>query len=275
MPVTAIHGCAVHYRVLGSGPDLVLSAGGRCPLEMVLPLAEGLAARHRVIVWDRANLGASDLCFDGASDLDLWTDQLHGLLDLLDARPAWLVAASSGARLSIRMALRYPEEVRGVFLWLLSAGPVAGTLAQMYYGEAAQLALAQGMEAVARMPYWAERIAANTANRQRLLRADPRAFAATMLRWAARIREEDPLIGVTEADLREVKVRTRIVAPGDDTGHRRESMELAGALIPGAELVEPPGFREQWMEIRKHAYTGSGYESIPMLPALVAAFTGA
>lgn len=57
--------------------------------------------------------------------------QLQGLLDRLDARPAWLVAASSGARLSIRMALRYPDAVRGLFLWPLSAGPVAGTLAHM------------------------------------------------------------------------------------------------------------------------------------------------
>ena len=84
--------------------------------------------------------GGSDVVFRGASDLDLWSDQLEQLLHLLDAWPAYLAGASSGARVSIRTALRYPDAVRGLFLWLLSGGPVTVPLAQTYYGEAAVIA---------------------------------------------------------------------------------------------------------------------------------------
>jgi pimeloyl-ACP methyl ester carboxylesterase len=257
---------------MGAGVPVVLTPGGRCPLDLVMPLAEKLALRYRVIVWDRANLGGSDVVFRGASDLDLWSDQLEQLLHLLDAWPAYLAGASSGARVSIRTALRYPDAVRGLFLWLLSGGPVTVPLAQTYYGEAAVIAERDGMQAVAAMPYWAERIQANPANRARLLATDPGQFAAVMRRWAGTMRADDLLIGAPADDLRRVSVAVRIVAGSDDTGHLRERAERAAALIPGAELVDPAGFREEWLEIKQRVPVGTGYERLSQLPELIADF---
>jgi len=39
-------------------------------------MAGKLAAKYRVITWDRANLGRADIVLKGARDLDLWTGQL-------------------------------------------------------------------------------------------------------------------------------------------------------------------------------------------------------
>ena len=178
----------------------------------------------------------------------------------------------AAARLSIRMALRYPDMVGGLFLWLLSAGPVAVQLRHMYYGEAAERAETGGMATVAGMPYWAARIEANPASRVRLLGHDPHAFARVMRRWAATIRPDDVLIGVTAAELRQVTVRTRIVAGADDGGHRGEVMEQGAQLIPGCELIDPPGFREEWLAIKAASATGTGYELVGQLPSLIAAF---
>ena len=267
---TSIDGCSIRYRVLGAGVPVVLTPGGRCPLELVMPLVEKLAERCRVIVWDRANLGGSDVMFRGASDLDLWADQLERLLRQLDAYPAYLAGASSGARVSIRTALRFPDTVRGLFLWLLSGGPVTVPLARTYYGEAAEIAERDGMAAVAAMPYWADRILANPANRARLLGENPQQFASVMRRWVKTMRAEDLLIGAPEEDLRRLTVPVRIVAGSDDTGHLRERAERAAAVIPEAELIDPAGFREEWMKIKQRVPVGTGYELVPHLPGLIA-----
>jgi pimeloyl-ACP methyl ester carboxylesterase len=98
MPATSIEDCAIYYEVLGpsQGVPLVLTGGGRNPLDLARPLGERLAAEFRVILWDRANIGRSDVAFRGARDLDLWSDQLAALLRRLDAAPAYLCAASAG-----------------------------------------------------------------------------------------------------------------------------------------------------------------------------------
>src|ERR1700680_5007199 len=71
----------------------------------------------------------------GARDVDLWSDQLVGLLGILELKSAYLAGPSLGSRISYITALRYPEVVRGLFLYLVSGGDgVAERLAQAYYG---------------------------------------------------------------------------------------------------------------------------------------------
>jgi len=272
MPSTSIHGCSIRYEILGDGESIVLTPGGRQGLESVMPLAKHLAKNNRVIVWDRSNLGCSDVEFKSSSDVELWCDQLFELLDLLNAKPAYLIAASSGARISLRFALRHPEAVRGLFLWLLTGGPVAKVIAQMYYGESAQVAQQSGMSAVAQIPFWLERIQMNPANECRLLRQDPLVFASIMRSWASQMREDDLLVSMSENDLRQIKSKTCIVAGSDDYGHLRDRVEKVVAALPFSVLIDPPGFRDEWLTIKKDAQTGTGYELIPQLPDLISHF---
>jgi pimeloyl-ACP methyl ester carboxylesterase len=48
------------------------------------------------------------------------------------------VRTSGGSRVSYVTALRYPEVVRGMYLWLASGGPVAERLGEGYYGQHAK-----------------------------------------------------------------------------------------------------------------------------------------
>jgi pimeloyl-ACP methyl ester carboxylesterase len=283
----SIDGNAVYYEERGRGLPVVLTPGGQNRVETVRPLAEQLAANYRVISWERANIGRADVVFKGARDLDLWTDQLAELLLRLDAFPAYLVGASSGSRISYVMALRYPDRVRGLFLFLVTGGGTIGeSLGRNYYGDYADLAEQEGMQAVAQTPFWADRIAMNPANLQRLLAIEPREFARVMRRWQAAMRSSDVMIGVTDDDLRQLNANGTPVAivqgcEGEES-HRRDRSERFAALVPNAQLIPtPPQYCEEYaaglgeLKVRPEAPKAGpfrGYEMLSMVPGLVRDF---
>jgi pimeloyl-ACP methyl ester carboxylesterase len=269
MPATEINGCSIAYEVLGGGVPLVLTPGGRNPMTAMRPIADALASKFQVIIWDRANMGVSDVQFVGARDLDLWSDQLATLLRRLDVGPAFLCAPSAGSRVSYTTALRYPELVRGMYLWLVSGGPVGERLGWNYYGQYAELAEQAGMQAIIESDYWAERIAVNPANKGRLLRHDPREFATIMRRWQSGIRVDDPVFGATADDLRRITVRTAILAPPDsDTGHPPAASERMAQLMPNAELLQSAEFEAEWPGLQQQAL--ANYEKPESVPGLIA-----
>lgn len=267
VPATSIDDCSIWYEVLGEGPSVVLTPGSRNPLSTARHLAEALADQFRVILWDGANVGQSDVQFRGARDLDLWSDQLAALVRRLGAAPAYLSGPSAGGRVSFTTALRYPEVVRGLYLWLASGGEVGERLAYGYYGQFAEMAEQSGMAAVAAEPYWAERIAQNPANRARMLAYDPIEFAHVMRRWQRAIRSSDPLFGATEDDLRRIQAPTGILAVAGDTGHPRERSMRAAQLIPHAEYLEDPEFQAEWPDLQRQAL--ANYERPSALPRLL------
>lgn len=109
MPATSIDGCSIYYEILGdNGPPVVITPGDRNPLDNARTLAQELSLGFRV--------------------LNLWCDQLAMLLRRLEFGPAYLRAQSAGSRVSYVTASRYPEVVRGMYLWLVSGGPVAERL---------------------------------------------------------------------------------------------------------------------------------------------------
>src|SRR5581483_9969066 len=55
-----VDGNKIYYEERGRGVPIVMAAGGQNRVETLRPLAEKLAAKYRVITWDRANLGRSD-----------------------------------------------------------------------------------------------------------------------------------------------------------------------------------------------------------------------
>ena len=268
MPATEINGCSITYELLGSGRPLVLTPGGRNPIGTARRLADRLAERFQVLVWDRANIGSSDVQFEGPRDVDLWADQLAGLVHRLDLAPVYLCAPSAGSRVSYVTALHYPELVRGMYLWLVSGGPVGQQLGHNYYGQYAELAEQGGMQAVIEAPYWTERIAANPANKGRLLAMHPAEFVRVMRRWQAGIRVDDPVFGASEDDLRRIRVPTAIlVPPASDTGHPRAASEHIGQLIPGVELLHSARFDEEWPPLQQQAL--ANYEQPESLPELI------
>ncbi|MDC0033090.1 alpha/beta hydrolase [Alphaproteobacteria bacterium] len=240
MPKAAVRGITVHYDVLGDqGPWVALSPGGRNSMESVRSLAQGIAGEgHRVVIFDRRNCGATDVMVEGDdSEYEIWADDLHELLSQLNALPVIVGGSSSGCRLSLLFALRYPEAVKALLLWRVTGGGFAAArLAEKYYGLYIEAARHGGMAAVCETEEFAERIADNPSNWDRLMAMDPDRFIAVMSNWLAYFEAgaELPVIGVSESDLRSIAVPTCIV-PGNDKTHPVSVAETARDLIAGSE----------------------------------------
>jgi len=245
VPYLRIRDVNIHYRVLGErGPWLALITGGRRGFNEFVPLAEKIAAHGiRVLLHDRRNTGASDIVIDGQEgEEEIWTDDLYELLGKLGARPAVVGGASSGARTSIITYLRHPDAVRALFLMRLTGGEfAAGRLPEMYYGQFIRAAREGGMAAVCATEQYRERIAANPANRERLMRMDPERYIEVMSSWLAIFTRGPvaPMYGVTEAQLASIKVPT-VVIPGNDKTHSMPCGRAIQRLIPGSRLAELP-----------------------------------
>lgn len=240
MPYANIRGVAINYNILGDrGPSMMLSPGGRNAYSNVLPIAERMAAKgYRVLLHDRRNCGASDVSFDASkSEYEVWADDVDALLRAFDMAPAIIGGSSSGARLALTFALRYPQSVRALLLWRVTGGGFAvKRLAERYYDQYIRLAGEGGMAAVCAEEHFAARIRERPSNRERLMAMEPQAFIAVMKAWRAPFvaGADLPLIGTSEADLRSITVPTCII-PGNDLTHGRATGEAVAKLIPNCE----------------------------------------
>ena len=94
------------------------------------------------------------------------------------------MGGSGGARVSLLAAANHPDVAAGLaMLWI--SGGVFGlmSLGVVYCSPSIQAAWADGMEAVAALPEWAEVVERNPGNRQRFLDQDRAEFIETMERW--------------------------------------------------------------------------------------------
>ena len=152
MPIAQVRGVNINYKVLGSGgPWIALSPGGRRALDNVKSLAQHVAnAGYRVLIHDRRNCGLSDIAIGAEmSEYEVWAEDLHELLSQLNALPAVLGGGSSGCRLSVLFALKYPHAVRALLLWRVTGGAFAAArLTENYYSQYIRAAQDGGMAAV-------------------------------------------------------------------------------------------------------------------------------
>jgi pimeloyl-ACP methyl ester carboxylesterase len=240
MPIANIRGANINYEVLGdSGPWVSITPGGRRDGDAVRYLGERIAARgFRVLLHDRRNTGASDVVLEGIDpEYVIWADDLHELLGQLGASPAFVGGTSAGCRLALLTYLRHPYDVQGLLLWRVTGGRFAAErLAQQYYGQYIEMAKSGGMQAVADSEHFAERIAANPANRDVILSTSVVTFMRDFGGWRQGFLDDAdlPVIGATEDALRGISVPTCIV-PGNDLTHPRAVGENAARLIPDAE----------------------------------------
>jgi pimeloyl-ACP methyl ester carboxylesterase len=243
MPIVNVNGVNINYEIIGdSGPWIALSPGGRREMSNVRALAEKMAAEgYRVFIHDRRNCGKSDVSFDARqSEYEVWADDLHALLKHFDALPAIIGGGSSGGRLAMLFALRYPRDTSALLLWRVTGGPFAADrLAEQYYSQYIRLAEQGGMDAVAKSEHFAERIAQNPANREKLLELDADTFIGVMRAWREHFNKgaELPVIGATECDLNSIRVPT-IIIPGNDRTHSHATGAAAHRMIQGSELYD-------------------------------------
>jgi pimeloyl-ACP methyl ester carboxylesterase len=293
MAMTEIDGTLIAYEIIGNGSTAasglrsrpeswVITPGGRFGKDVpgIRELAEALAAHgKRVLIWDRPNTGASDVCFTGDSESQMQADHLAALLRELEMTPSVIFGGSGGARVSLLTASRHPDVAAALAMVWISGG-VYGLLllATHYCGESIRAAWQGGMEAVVELPEWAEVLERNPRNRARFLALDPQAFIATLERWMLAYCPDPSATvpGLSDADCANVAVPTLIFRSGvSDPHHTRATSERLHELIPGSRLVEPPWGDDEWMQRGVAAREGTGglFERWPLLAPQLLDFT--
>ena len=249
MATAFINGCNMWYETAGSGQSIIFTPGGRSPGSMMRTIADEMSSSYHTVIHDRRNCGASDVIISGeGSDQEIWADDMAQMIRQLNLGPAYLSGWSSGCRLSILTAIRYPELVKGLLLgWVTGGATAAERLAYQYYGQFIEAAEAGGMQAVAATEFFAERVAQNPGNRERLLNMDTAEFISVMSRWSTFFTDGAhlPVIGATEEELAAIKVPTVIVA-GNDEVHTLSAAQNLHRLLPQSEFHDPPISTEEW-----------------------------
>ncbi len=105
-------GGRLRYCTAGSGDPVVLIHGLSLDTSMWDPQWPELSREFRAIRYDMRGFGGSTVPRASYSHCD----DLLGLLDFLDARPAHIVGLSMGGRVALRFALDQPQAVKSLTL---------------------------------------------------------------------------------------------------------------------------------------------------------------
>lgn len=261
MPYANIQGTNLFYEDYGTGPAVILTPGGRVDRNGLRPIGALISKRCRVILHDRRNCGRSDIVIGGdLSEQHLWAEEMAGLLQHLGITSVYAAGGSAGSRTSLTLAVRYPELVKGVFIWEVSGGPRSGALmAPGYYGQYIEAAERGGMAAVAATEFFAQRIADNPANRERLLSMNVQEFCAVMRRWSDTFARPNPVGDLTEAELQSITCPVFLFAGNTpDDVHHVSAAENVLRLVPNADMRPSAWTHAEWDVIGQHDHTFPG-----------------
>jgi pimeloyl-ACP methyl ester carboxylesterase len=276
-----IAGVGIEYELLGEpgAPAVVITPGGRLSKDAlgIRTLGDALVAGGKqVLLWDRPNCGASDICFAGESEALLQASVLRQLVGELDLGEVVLAGGSAGARTSLIAAAQYPDMVSHLTLWWISAGIISLlSLGANYCSDPAVAASMGGMAAVAALPSFAEQIRRNPRNRQIILSQDVDRFIATMTQWARAFAPppDAPLPGMTRADVDRLTMPVLIFrSSARDLYHPGFVTDFTHALIPHSELIDAPWTDDEFVQ-RMTSPDGHFLDWYRLAPAILE-FTG-
>lgn len=274
--ITEIDGREVAYELLGggTGTPLVLTPGGRTPMEVpgLRPLAENMVGRgYRVLLWDRPNCGRSQVRFDGRSESHMRADVLAELIRRLELGPTAIAGGSGGARDSAVFAIEYPELTSHLAVWNLVGGDYGPIYLASVYSLPGLHAIRQGgVPGLIAMKEWQERIAANPGNLALLEALDPDEFVTTMLRWMSAFvpKPGQTIPGINDYELGTIAAPTMIVRGGEyDLDHPKRTSYEVHSLIRTSLVVDPPWEEDSW----ERAFAGgkSFFSDFPLMAPLL------
>lgn len=113
-----INGSEVYYKIIGSGPPMIVIHGG--PVldhSYLLPHFEALAQDHQLIFYDQRACGKSSVEVDSATmSIAGFTDDIEQLRQALHLEKVDLLGHSWGGLLAMHYALKYPAHLNHLIL---------------------------------------------------------------------------------------------------------------------------------------------------------------
>lgn len=111
MPTARVNGAEIWYELTGSGPFLVQIGGAVSAHEGYSTITPAMAEHFTVLDYDHRGYGMSDRRSGQSYGLDVWVDDLAGLLDAIEIPQLYVHGGSMGGFIATRFASKYPRRV--------------------------------------------------------------------------------------------------------------------------------------------------------------------
>ncbi len=108
-----INGIKINYELTGQGNCLVLIHGFSDNLTMWYKQVPEFSKSYQVLTYDVRGHGETEVLGNEYS-MDLFADDLKGLLDALEIPKACVLGYSMGGRIGLTFAMKYPEKTSGL-----------------------------------------------------------------------------------------------------------------------------------------------------------------
>ncbi|MDD1686534.1 alpha/beta fold hydrolase [Methanoregula sp.] len=121
MPKVHVNDIEMYYETRGGGEPLIViwGIGGEIPPLADL-LAESVDGKYSLILFDNRGSGRTDKP-DMPYSIDLMADDTAGLMDAIGIRQAHVMGISTGARIALSLAARFPGRVKSLILHVAAA----------------------------------------------------------------------------------------------------------------------------------------------------------
>ncbi len=229
---------------------LIVTPGGMGECDGFRGFARNVAAASgdlRVIIWDRRNMGRSEVAF-GTEPLAIEeAEDLHALVQCLKVGPAAFYGMSAGSRSNLILAERYRDDVAALVIAPLTGGPIAAMqLPEEYYLKYLSDESLTTIEAVAQTPLWGAYLERNTPELQEaFLQQSVEEFLAAMKRSGEHLESYryTTVLGMTDEQVAGLQIpATLILHHGDESDmlHPIPNSRAATTLLPNCTFEIAP-----------------------------------
>ena len=252
------------YNPKGTTP-LLITPSGNGDTHGFGSFARNVAAAApelKVIIYDRRNLGQSEVTFGAEPQMVEEGEDLHVLIERLGFGPVILYGMSSGARSNLILASRYPEDIAAFVIAPLTGGPLAATrLSEEYfykYLHDKKLTTTKhvseepitSMKALAKTPLWSAYLERNSVEKQqRFFNENIDDFLAAMETSGDHLQAtmHQTALGMTDKELAAIKIPTTLLlhhTAYTDYLHPVTNSRSATTLIPNSSFQFAPDLPE-------------------------------
>ena len=235
MPAALIRDINIAYDDVGEGLPVIFIHGSPFNRSMWKPQVERFRSEYRVVTYDLRGYGETTVV-PGKTTLDIFANDLAGLLNFLGIAPGVVVGLSTGGQIALEFYRQFPQRVSALVLADTSARPESPQGRETRY-ELAERLVREGMytfaeEFLLRMlsPLTTQRQPEVAAQVLTMMRTTHPEGVAAALRGRAERRDYLPLLA-------EIKTPTLIAVGRDDAFTPIAESELMHSGINNSELV--------------------------------------